>query len=188
MEVPKVELVYRSNLYWGIRYDLDLEATVCEVASGLRKYADLGGERREIQDKKNIYFRSANSDSDDNVNCGFIAVDEMTVEGEAFDRPEDVCLAFEATNLVKLEGQNAAAMEFITTLYDAIIARLKKDRVDYNGRIWIGWSQLTCSWDETSPESDEDASAEEKPKQKPAKSAEKQKQKPKQKVKSGNKK
>lgn len=153
---PAPKYVYVPSLYWGIHFDIDLFETVKKVATATKKYVDLGNDRREIDDKKNIYIRSTNSDKDGAATRGFIFVDEMTQEGEEFDFPEDAFIPFEAANLLKSEKQNPAAMEFITNLYNLIITQLKKDGVDYTDKIFLGWCSVVCTWDNSTPESDED--------------------------------
>jgi hypothetical protein len=150
------EYKYCPSLYYGIHYDITLLEHVKLACLSNRKFADLGGDSREIDDKKNLFFRSTNSDKDNCATRGFIAVDELTMEGEYFSNPEEVFLQFEPSECIKKEKKHINAVHFIIELYDLIIVYLKKNKIQFDGKIYLGWCLTSCTWDEKSEDDEED--------------------------------
>jgi hypothetical protein len=152
-DASECEYVQRPALYYCISYDLSLLDEIKTICLNDHRFTDLGNDKREIDNGKNIFFRSTNSDKDNCATRGFIAVDELTIEGDDFMHPEEVFLEFEPAECLKKEKMFADGINFITDLYDLIISVLKKKKIKFEGEINLGWVVMSCTW-EDGPESE----------------------------------
>ncbi|NBW29268.1 hypothetical protein EBR37_02710 [bacterium] len=146
----------RPALYYCIGYDLDLLDEIKAICLSDHRFTDLGNDVREIDNGKNIFFRSTNSDKDGCATRGFIAVDELTIEGDDFDQPDGVFLQFEPAECLKKEKLHSSGINFITDLYDLIISIFKKKKLKFDDKIKLGWTFMSCVWEEGSGSEESD--------------------------------
>ncbi len=135
---------YQLNAYFGIFYPAYLIDDVLGICSREPKYAKIAGPNAEMTIGKYSYFASTNSDNA--CSRGFIAVDEMTIEGEDTNEPEHSFLSLEPVKMENLESKHNKAVTVITDLYQILVREFKKNNLPVN-QLYAGWQVISCEWD-----------------------------------------
>lgn len=153
MDVKQEEgSVYQVNIYWGIHAPSGEAVRICEALAG-SKFAPLAGEEREMHANGKLIMRNMNSDFEESRVVIF--PDDMSVQGEESTAPTTYC-KFDPAELTEREETHKDCVEFITDMYDLIIAHYKKSRLSFK-RFHLGWAAYNCEWADDESESDEPA-------------------------------
>ncbi len=142
------EFDHQLMAYYGIHYLIEHVKDVLAVVARDPKYRDLDRDDGEIMvDRDQHILVTTNSDRKVGASYGCIFVDEMTIQGDPVDDPEQSFVDIEPSVMVKSETDHIAAAHFVTDLYELIIRELKKKKIKTN-EFHLGWRVVSCTFDD----------------------------------------
>lgn len=140
------EITHQLNAYYGFFYPDDLIDTVLDILGKDNKYKGLANE--EVVSINGVkLFASTNSDIDENITVGFIAVDKMIVGGDDFDSPDCAWVDIDPAKMESMESKNA--VDVITGLYEYVVREFNKKKLPVDD-IYQGWRVISCTWVDSS--------------------------------------
>lgn len=136
---------YQANIYFGIFYPDSLIGTVLDIAKVTKHFTGLAGDDAEAVIGKNTVL-IASTNSDVAATMGFIASDDMTVEGPDCDDPRETSVNLEPAELEKLENNYKEAVDSLQNFYNILVKAFKSKKLPVND-LYFGWRTVNCTWD-----------------------------------------
>lgn len=141
-------------MYFGIFYPAhhtDEITSILKKTPGWKKLAD---STDEIMINDVLVIAGCNSDVDEHISCGYIAVDDMTIVGDPCDDPTEAGAEINPVAMMNLEEKYQPQVIKMCKLYKNILASASAHTINPSD-IYFGWKALSCSFaDSAEPTAD----------------------------------
>ena len=137
---------YSINVYFCCSYSAELIPDVEKILADNAKYSPLLGKSRDITVGGSNIFISTNSDDDQFVSVGFIAIDGTAIEGTLEADARTSYINIEPTEMVKLEAEYSPQVAFVEDMHAYIRVELTRKCLDTSS-LYCGWRAIVTGFD-----------------------------------------